>query len=81
VLVQRQAAFADLAPGSVDGIFGTVENPPPSRPAGRGDLVDVVVEGAIELVLDDGSHLLPGRRLRRHDGRLITRGGRARRSA
>lgn len=91
MVTERNVSFAELAPGlSVDWLFKTSESPPPPRPPGRGDLVDlgvapgltswslwrfepdaevrmhhtdtvdfdVVVEGAVELILDDGTHRL-----------------------
>ena len=91
MLRERDVSFADLTPGlSVDGLFRTVDTPPPSRPPGNGDLIDlgvepglaswslwrfepgaevsvhhtdtvdfdIVVDGTIELVLDDGTHQL-----------------------
>ena len=91
VVRERDVVFAEIMPGlSFDGLFKTIEGPLPSRPDGRGDLVDLgvapgqcswllsrtdaggqvtvhhtdtvdfdmVVAGAVELVLDDGPHAL-----------------------
>jgi quercetin dioxygenase-like cupin family protein len=91
VVRERDVVFAEIVPGlAVDGLFKTIDSPLPSRPDGRGDLVDLdiapgqcswslwrfdsggqvtvhhtdtvdfdmVVAGAVELVLDDGSHAL-----------------------
>lgn len=88
---QRDMIFGEIMPGlAVDGLFKTVNAPLPSRPDGRGNLVDlgltpqqcswslwrfdpgvevtmhhtdtidfdVILGGAVELVLDDGVHLL-----------------------
>jgi quercetin dioxygenase-like cupin family protein len=86
-----EPTFEDLVPGlAAFGIFATSENPPPPRPPGRGELVelgimpglvgwtlwrfdadgeypvhhtdtvdfDIVLEGSVELLLDDGAHSL-----------------------
>jgi quercetin dioxygenase-like cupin family protein len=91
VVEEREVMFSEMSPGlSVDGLFRTADSPPPSRPQGRGALVDlgvepgrcswslfrfepgaevavhhtdtldfdVIVEGSVELILDDGTHLL-----------------------
>jgi quercetin dioxygenase-like cupin family protein len=88
---EREVLFGEIAPGlSVDGLFMASASPMPSRPPGRGDLVDlgvepgraswslfrfepgaevgmhhtdtidfdVIVDGSVELVLGDGTHLL-----------------------
>jgi quercetin dioxygenase-like cupin family protein len=91
VVSERDVEFAEVIPGlSVDNLFRSMDSPLPSRPPGRGDLVDldiapgqcswslwrqdpgsqiimhhtdtvdlsVIVAGAVELVLDDGPHVL-----------------------
>lgn len=91
VVSERDVGFTDVAAGlSMDTLFRTTQAPPPTRPAGRGDTVDLgvgpglcswslwrfephsevrshhtdtvdfdlIVEGSIDLILDDGSHLL-----------------------
>ena len=94
VLEERDARFDEVLPGlAAFGLFNTSETPPPARPPGRGELVDlgvtaglciwnlwrhapglevpmhhtdtldfeVILEGSVELILDDGAHLLrPG---------------------
>ena len=91
VVAEREITFSEIGPLlSVDTLFRTVESPPPSRPQGRGDLIDlgvdpgrcswslwrfepggevgmhqtdtvdldIIIEGEIELTLDDGRHIL-----------------------
>lgn len=91
VVHERDAAFEEVAAGlGLDTLFTTTQSPPPPRPTGRGDCVDlavdpglcrwslwrfapgaevrkhhtdtvdfdVVVEGRMDLVLDDGAHAL-----------------------
>ena len=91
VVNEREVVFGEIMPGlAVDALFKTVEGPLPTRPDGRGDLVDlgvspqqcswslwrfgsgaevtmhhtdtvdfdVILAGAVELVLDDGAHAL-----------------------
>jgi quercetin dioxygenase-like cupin family protein len=42
VVRERDVVFADVMPGlAVDALFKTIEGPLPSRPDGRGDLVDL----------------------------------------
>jgi quercetin dioxygenase-like cupin family protein len=90
-LRDEEVEFTEVAPGLAwCGVFATSQVPPPTRPPGRGDLVDlgvppgicnwslwqfepsgtysmhhtdtvdfdVIVAGAVELVLDDGVHQL-----------------------
>ena len=93
-LRSEEAEFAEVAPGLAwFGVFATSQTPPPARPPGHGELVDlgvapgicswalwqfepggeyqmhhtdtldfdVIAEGSVELVLDDGVHpLVPG---------------------
>jgi quercetin dioxygenase-like cupin family protein len=91
IVEARDVTFTDALPGlAVDGLYATTESPPPTRPAGRGQFLDlavapgrtqwallrydaggeypmhhtdtvdfdIVLEGAIELTLDDGVHEL-----------------------
>lgn len=94
VLRDGEALFEEVAPGlGAFGLFATSDTPPPARPPGRGELVnlgvapglcswvlwrfepgadypmhhtdtldfDVILEGSVDLFLDDGVHpLLPG---------------------
>jgi quercetin dioxygenase-like cupin family protein len=91
VLRDGEVQFDQVAPGlAAFGLFRTFETPPPARPLGHGELVDlgveaglcswnvwrhdpraefpmhhtdsldldVILEGSVELVLDDGVHPL-----------------------
>lgn len=91
---EGEVAFAEALPGlAINLVHATEESPPPPRPAGRGDFLDMgtapgftrwvlmrwepgteypmhhtdsvdfdlVLEGSIDLILDDGAHRLgPG---------------------
>jgi len=94
VLQESEAQFDQVMPGvAAFGLFRTLESPPPARPPGHGEFLDLgvvaglctwnlwrhdpgteypmhhtdtldfdlILEGSVDLILDDGVHpLLPG---------------------
>lgn len=88
---EREMVFGAALPGlSISGLYRTTQSPPPVRPEGRGELIDLdvapggclfalhrfepgaeigmhytdtmdfdtVLSGSVELILDDGPHVL-----------------------